>query len=280
MLGSPIAHSLSPALHRAAYRALGLDNWTYEAIECDEAGLPARLGSLGPEWVGLSLTMPLKRAVLPLLDQAELLVTNVGAANTVVLADGRRVGHNTDVSGIATALRSAGVTPSGTVAVIGAGATACAALAAIGADVTAEVTVAVRTPARAEPLLAVARQLGVQVRVIELATLLVGGGWDLVISTVPGGAADPLGAQLAAGVVTAGAVFDVVYEPWPTALAATAAEAGMTVISGYDMLVHQAARQVELMTGRPAPVAAMYAAGLAERDRRRNNRSLASANPG
>ncbi len=100
VLGSPIAHSLSPALHRAAYQALGLDGWCYAAIECDEARLPGLLDECGPDWAGLSLTMPLKRAVLGLLDHAEPLALEVGAANTVVFAGGARHGHNTDVPGI------------------------------------------------------------------------------------------------------------------------------------------------------------------------------------
>src|SRR5579859_6111990 len=100
VLGSPIAHSLSPVLHRAAYRELGLAGWSYEAIECDEAGLPALLDGCGPEWAGLSLTMPLKRAVLPLLGTADTVSREVGAANTVVFAGGARQGHNTDVPGM------------------------------------------------------------------------------------------------------------------------------------------------------------------------------------
>jgi len=119
VLGSPVAHSLSPALHRAAYRGLHLAGWSYDAIECDEQGLPALLDSLGPEWAGLSLTMPLKRAVLPLLDDVEPLVAEVGAANTVVFTDGQRRGFNTDVGGIVTALRQAGVTTGGNVLVLG-----------------------------------------------------------------------------------------------------------------------------------------------------------------
>src|SRR6266581_9750496 len=110
VLGSPVAHSISPVLHRAAYQALGLAGWTYHAIECDEARLPGLLGGCGPEWAGLSLTMPLKRAVLPLLDATEPLAAEVGAANTVVFRGGRRHGHNTDVPGMIAALAEAGVT--------------------------------------------------------------------------------------------------------------------------------------------------------------------------
>ncbi len=273
VLGSPIAHSLSPALHTAAYRALGLTDWSYEAIECDEAGLPGLLGSLGPEWAGLSLTMPLKRAVLPLLDRAEPLATAVAAANTVILADGRRLGYNTDVAGLVEAMREAGATSARNVIVLGAGATACSALAALRETGASQVTVAVRAQPRAAPLLAVAARLGVPVHVTELpAGLVAGGRWDLLISTIPAAAASGLADLITTGTLAAAVVVDVGYDPWPTPLAAAATASGAAVISGYEMLVHQAARQVELMTGRPAPVATMRAAGLAELDRRRNIR--------
>jgi len=272
VLGSPIAHSLSPALHGAAYRELGLTGWSYTAIECDEQGLPGLLESLGPDWAGLSLTMPLKRAVLPLLDYIEPLATQVGAANTVVFAGGERRGFNTDVGGIVTALRQAGVTTDGNVLVLGSGATACSALAALRMTGTVAVCVAVRALDRAKPLLALADRLGMQVAPVEFGPALASRRWQLLISTIPAAAAEPVGARLRAGTMAADGVFDVVYDPWPTPLAAAAGNAGATVISGLDMLVHQAAGQVELMTGRPAPVGAMRAAGLAELARRRNIR--------
>jgi len=280
VLGSPIAHSLSPVLHTAAYRALGLADWSYTAIECDEQGLARLLGSLGPDWAGLSLTMPLKRAVLPLLDDAEPLVTDVGAANTVVLRDGRRMGYNTDVAGMATALRQAGVALGGNVVVVGGGATACSALAALKDTGTWDITVAVRARQRAEPLLKVADQVGMRVRLAELGcetewrsrwpAVLGSQPWALLISTVPAAGAAGVASQVAAGAVTARAVLDVGYEPWPTPLSAAAAAVGSTVISGYEMLVYQAAGQFELMTGRRAPVESMRAAGVAELERRRN----------
>jgi shikimate dehydrogenase len=272
VLGSPVAHSLSPVLHLAAYRALGLDGWTYDAIDCDERRLGGLLRSLGPDWAGLSLTMPLKRAVLPLLDLAQPLVTRVGAANTVLLRGSRRVGHNTDVPGMARTMRGAGVTPEGNVVIIGCGATACAAVAALRDTVTGEVTVAVRCPERAEQLQEVASRFRVGVRLTDLGPGLTSQPWDLLISTVPGRAADSIAGQLGIGAITAKAVFDVVYDPWPTALAAAAAATGATVITGYELLVQQAVGQVELMTGQKAPVEEMRAAGLAELDRRRNIR--------
>ena len=269
VLGSPIAHSLSPALHRAAYRELGLAGWRYDAIECDERGLPALLDSLGPDWAGLSLTMPLKRAVLPLLDYTEPLAAEVGAANTVVFARGHRRGFNTDVGGIVTALSEAGVTADGNVVVLGSGATACSALAALRQVGAADIAVAVRAPGRAEPLLAVASRLGVHVELIGLGPELASRPWRLLVSTIPAAGAALAAAQLSAGDLTAAAVLDVGYDPWPTPLAAAAAKAGSSVISGYEMLVHQAAGQVELMTGQEAPVGVMHAAGLAELARTR-----------
>ncbi len=272
VLGSPITHSLSPALHSAAYRALGLAGWTYQAIECDEARLPGLLGSLDADWVGLSLTMPLKRAVLPLLDDAEPLVTAVGAANTVILTPGQRLGYNTDVAGLVTALREAGVTPEGNVVVLGGGATACSALAALQ-ETASDITVAVRSRPRAEPLCQVAGRLGVPVQLAALSPgLLASRRWDLLISTIPAPAAAAVASEVASGLVAARVVVDVGYDPWPTPLAAAAAAAGSAIISGYEMLLGQAARQVELMTGQLAPVEAMRTAGLAELDRRRNNR--------
>jgi shikimate dehydrogenase len=299
VLGSPILHSLSPALHRAAYRELGLTDWSYEAIECDAQGLPWLLDSLGPQWAGLSLTMPLKRAVLPLLDEAEQLVTDVGGANTVLLRAGRRAGYNTDVPGMVASIREAGVSLSSGlqeavsgresggaaaaagVLILGGGATACSALAALQRAGVADVAVAVRDASRAGLVAEVADRLGVEIRLVELTADGIrpdpGGsagpgtadkGWQLLVSTVPAGAADGVARQIAAGKLAAGAVFDVVYDPWPTALAAAALAAGATVISGFELLLQQAAVQVEFMTGRPAPLAAMSAAGLSEIARR------------
>jgi shikimate dehydrogenase len=262
VLGSPITHSLSPALHLAAYQAMGLDGWSYQAIECDEIRLPGLLAGCGPEWAGLSLTMPLKRTVLGLLDDTEPLVAQVGAANTVVFDAGLRRGHNTDVPGMISALGEAGLATPSPVLILGAGATACSALAAVrGLGLTA-VTVAARDARRAGELLAVAERIGITVRLVpfeEPGEAAPG----LLISTVPAGAADQYAQRIRHGALAPGCLLDVVYHPWPTALAAAAQQAGKPVASGFTLLLHQAARQVELMTGKPAPVGAMRAAGLA-----------------
>jgi shikimate dehydrogenase len=276
VLGSPVTHSLSPALHRAAYRALGLTGWTYDAIECDEAGLPALLDGCGPDWAGLSLTMPLKRAVLPLLDAAEPLVADVGGANTVIFAAGARHGHNTDVPGMITALAAAGISGSGPVLILGAGATACSALAAVRGLGASEVTAAVRDPARAGGLLAAADRLGMTVRLADFGRAEPSGSWHLLISTVPANAANTYAERMRRGDLVPAAVLDVVYHPWPTGLAAAAEQTGAAIISGFELLLHQAARQVELMTARTAPTAAMRRGGRAELRRR----AEAGARPG
>jgi len=265
VLGSPIAHSLSPVLHRAAYQALGLTGWRYQAIECDEAGLPAVIAGCGPDWAGLSLTMPLKRAVLSLLDDAEPLVADVGAANTVRFDAGLRHGHNTDVAGMIAAItEAAGDRPAdpGPVLILGGGATACSALAAVRGLGAREATVAVRDPRRAGDLLSAAGRLGVTVRLAAFGDL-AGTHPGLLISTTPASAADQYAQRVRRGVLRPGCVLDVVYHPWPTALAAAAQQAGVPTAGGFALLLHQAARQVELMTGQRAPVGAMRAAGLA-----------------
>jgi shikimate dehydrogenase len=268
VLGFPVAHSLSPVLHGAAYRALGLDDWSYQAIECDEAKLAGLISSLGPEWAGLSLTMPLKRTVLPLLDQVEPLAVATGGANTVVFRPDGRYGYNTDVQGIVDALTEAGAPAPGSVTILGAGATACSALAALpglgasGADIVA------REPSRAAGVLTAAERLHLPVRLRSFADLADIPVPDLLISTVPAGAADAYAHRIGATGRVPAAVLDVVYSPWPTPLAKAASAMGATVASGFAMLLHQAAAQVELMTGKPAPLEAMRAAGDAELARR------------
>jgi shikimate dehydrogenase len=264
VLGTPIAHSMSPVLHRAAYAALGLDDWTYDLVECDEGGLAAFVESRGTDWAGLSLTMPLKRTVLPLLDHVDHLAAATGGANTVVFRSEGRYGYNTDVQGIVDALTEAGSTAPVSVTILGAGATACSALAAVGELGAAGADVVARDPSRADGLLATADRLGLTARLRPWAGLGDAPVPDLLISTVPAGAADDYSERLRVTHQAPAAVLDVVYHPWPTSLAQAAAAAGSVVASGYAMLLHQAAAQVELMTGKPAPLEAMRAAGEQE----------------
>ena len=271
VLGKPIAHSLSPTLHRAAYAALGLSEWTYDLVECDEAGLADYVSTRDDQWAGLSLTMPLKRTVLPLLDHVDHLAAATGAANTVVFRPEGRYGYNTDVQGIVDALHEAGARVPATVTILGAGATACSALAAAGELGAPGADVVVRELSRTTDLLTTADRLGLQVNLrpwSDLDKTSAAPPPDLLISTVPAGAADQYAERFAASHQVPAAVLDVVYHPWPTPLAQAAQGAGSAVANGYAMLLHQAAAQVELMTGKPAPLAAMRAAGEAELARR------------
>lgn len=258
VLGSPVEHSLSPVLHRAAYAALGLTGWTYRAIECTEADLAGLLAGVDPGLAGFSCTMPLKRRLLEVADSVSRQAEAIGAGNTLLPGpDGWHV-DNTDWLGIRQALAERAVPASGEVVLLGAGGTAQAALAAL--EPPARVTVLVRDPARTGALRAAAERLGVPVVVARLDRPAPIRAADLVLSTLPPGAADALAG---AGWRPGQAVLDVVYRPWPTRLARAAAQAGAVTIGGASVLLFQAARQVELMTGSAAPVAAMRAALLA-----------------
>ncbi|WP_328428991.1 shikimate dehydrogenase [Streptomyces sp. NBC_00443] len=260
VLGSPIAHSLSPVLHRAAYAELGLTGWSYDRFEIDEAALPGFVAELGPEWAGLSLTMPLKRAVIPLLDEVTETAVSVEAVNTVVMTeDGRLVGDNTDIPGMVAALREHGIEQVDSAAILGAGATASSALAALARICTGEVVAYVRSEARAAEMRQWGERLDVEIRTADWAEADRALHAPLVIATTPAGATDSLAAAVPERPAT---LFDVLYDPWPTALAARWSMYGGAVVSGLDLLVHQAVLQVEQMTGRvPAPLEAMRKAG-------------------
>lgn len=250
VLGSPIAHSKSPALHDAAYAVLGLD-WEYEAIDVAAHALPAFVASRTPEWRGLSLTMPLKRAVLPLLDSRDEATGLTAAANTVLFDDDgeRRVlrGFNTDVHGIVEAFRGAGVERLGFVRVLGSGATAASVLLAVSRLGAARVAISARTPAAAADLQRLGGELGVQVRIEPLGTQQGHPVPDAVVSTIPGGVELPV--SFADEVMTRSVLFEVAYDPWPTPLAASWLSVGGQVISGLEMLINQALGQVRTFVG-------------------------------
>jgi len=286
VLGSPISHSLSPVLHEAAYRVLGLRGWTYEAHEVDGPALGGFVRGLGPEWAGLSLTMPLKEVAFEVADDISVLARETGAINTLVRRpDGGWRGENTDVYGVSQALREAGCERPGSALVLGSGATARSVVAALATLGCRRVTFAVRSTARAETV-EQARRAGLEVDVVGLGPVgQVGSvsqvsqvsqvthltelvlGVPVVISTLPPNALPageltdrmrPEGPRLEDHLL-----LDVVYAGWPTPLARVFQEAGASVVSGFEMLVHQAAAQVELMTGLVAPVQLMRVAGLA-----------------
>lgn len=257
VLGSPIEHSLSPVLHRAAYAELGLP-WQYSAIDVEESELARFLHGLDSSWRGLSLTMPLKRTVMPFLDVADPWATVSGAANTVVIDHGSLTGYNTDIPGAIAALGERARGPFENAVVLGGGATAASMLLALGEMGCEYARLLVRNPERAsETVETVAR--AERGPVIEVGTLGDAvGAVDLVISTIPAAAQT---AELVRSADPCPVVFEVIYDPWPTPLAAAALVSGRILISGLDLLINQAALQVELMTNLPAPLAAMRAAG-------------------
>jgi len=267
VLGSPISHSLSPALHRAAYRALGLSTWLYDAHEVQKPALQGFVASLGAEWAGLSLTMPLKEAAFAVADEVSDLARDVGAINTLVRRqDGGWKGENTDVYGVSQALREAGCVRVSSSLVLGSGATARSVVAALASLGCQQVTFAVRSAARPETL-EQARRAGLEVHVVGLDQVADRvKDAPLVVSTLP---ADALADTPRAKLLPAGSrledhlVLDVVYAGWPTPLARAFEEAGAGVVSGFEMLVHQAAEQVRLMTGLLPPLETMRAAGRA-----------------
>jgi shikimate dehydrogenase len=267
VLGKPIAHSLSPVIHNAGYAAAGLTSWSYEAHECGEAELAGLVAGLGPQWAGLSLTMPLKEEALRVADTVSARAAALGAANTLVRApEGTWWAENTDAPGMVDALREAGVGRVEQVAVLGAGGTARAALGAAAELGASLVTVYARRPEAARELATVAGALGIALHAAPWSAAGQAGGADVVIATVPKGVADPLagaGHEDEPAAITwraATVLFDAVYDPWPTPLAASAAAAGCRIVSGLDLLLAQAVHQFELFTGVPAPVAAMRGA--------------------
>jgi shikimate dehydrogenase len=254
VLGRPIAHSLSPVLHTAAFAALGLP-WAYEAIDCGESELARTLADR-PDWAGFSLTMPLKRVGFEVATQHRPRAEAVGAANTLLPGPDGWIADNTDVAGILGAIADSKLTPA-SATVLGAGGTAQAAVAALAELGLHQCAVLVRDPRRTEALRETAERVGLEIRVAALADESDDLGADLVISTLPAGAADSLAG---AGWHAAQAMLDVVYVPWPTPLASAVERAGGAVLSGASMLLHQAMAQVELMTGFSAPADAMRSA--------------------
>lgn len=257
VLGSPIKHSLSPNLHLAGYTAAGLDGWDYTAHEVDEGGLAPFVAGLDGSWRGLSLTMPLKVEAFKIAESITDTARAARAINTLVRTDTGWAADNTDVHGVTAALAEAGVAHVVSATIVGSGATARSALLGLVALGATRITIAARTPERAEALRDVA---DVELRIIPLSDWATTGD-QAIISTLPGGAANAAASEYAGPALDGASVLDVVYADWPTPLARASRERGATVVSGLEMLVHQAARQFELFTGAPAPVEAMQVAG-------------------
>ena len=246
VLGSPITHSRSPDIHLAAYRALGLTSWTYDRIECTAEQLPELVAGFGPEWVGLSVTKPGKFAALALAAERTDRAALVGSANTLVrTAHGWRA-DNTDVDGVVGALTQCVDIPR-RAAVLGSGGTAPAAVVALVSLGVAEIEVLARNRDKAAALLAIGAQLGVDIRWLPLGTRAA--ALDVAVSTLPA----EVGAEHAESIAGVAVLLDALYDPWPTPLATAVEAAGGTVISGLEMLLHQAYSQVEQFTGMAAP---------------------------
>jgi shikimate dehydrogenase len=255
VLGSPIAHSRSPQLHLAAYRALGLDGWTYDRIECRAEELPAVVRGFGPEWVGVSVTMPGKFAALRFADERTPRAELVGSANTLVRSETGWRADNTDIDGVTGALGEA----SGHAIVVGSGGTAAAVVVGLTELGVQRITVVARSPQKAAPLVALAARSGADGRWCdvggaELAEAIA--DVNVIVNTIPADAA----ARYASTLARTPLLLDAIYDPWPTPLASAVDAAGGRVISGLQMLLNQAFAQVELFTGLPAPKEAMRAA--------------------
>ncbi|MCX2965086.1 shikimate dehydrogenase [Gordonia aquimaris] len=262
VLGSPVGHSRSPDLHLAAYRALGLTNWTYDRIECTAEALPELVSGLGPEFVGLSVTMPAKLAALAFADECTARAELVGSANTLVRTERGWRADCTDIDGMAGALSEVGADAqvNATATMIGNGGTALPTVAALADLGFTDLAVVARDAGRAEPVIDLAQRLGLTVSVLPfhadhvLAERARISG--VVISTVPASGADALAGALAG----APRLVDVIYDPWPTPLAEAVSAAGGHVVGGLVMLLNQAYSQVEQFTEMPAPRETMAAA--------------------
>lgn len=265
VLGDPVAHSLSPALHRAGYEHAGL-GWSYDAVRVPAGTLAGHVDGLGRQWRGLSVTAPLKREARLLADRVTAHAELTGAVNTLVLGE-EVVGHNTDLPGAMAAIRERSDVPVRSAVLLGGGATAASvglALVEMGAT---RLVLVVRDPARASETLTRLRHhpRSPQVEAVtqdEAGTLSWEQEPDVVVSTVP---AKAQGDQLIGPYLDVPVAFEVVYDPWPTPLAQ---QTRGSVVSGLDLLVHQAVLQFELFTGVPVPVDVMRAAGEAELRRR------------
>jgi shikimate dehydrogenase len=255
VLGSPIGHSRSPDLHLAAYRALGLVDWTYERIECGAEELPDVVGGFGPEWVGVSVTMPGKFAALRYADERTDRAELVGSANTLVRTPGGWRADNTDIDGVTGALGAA----SGHAVVSGSGGTAPAAIVALAGLGVTDITVVARNAGKAARLVDLGRRVGTAARFCHVdsrsaADAVAAAG--VLVNTLPADVA----ARYAQRFAGAAVLLDAIYDPWPTPLAVAVTAAGGQVINGLQMLLHQAFAQVEQFTGLPAPREAMVAA--------------------
>ena len=251
IIGNPVGHSLSPAMHNAAFAALGM-NRVYVPFPVED--LPSAISGIrGLSLAGLSVTIPHKEAIIPLLDEVEEVAADIGAVNTVVVGDdGRLVGHNTDWLGASRALAGAMELGGSRVVMIGAGGAA----RAVGFGLKkagAELVLVNRDRGRGEALAA-----DLACGFVPLKKLETVGGDALVNATSIGMAPDLARLPISsASLKEYAAVMDIVYAPLKTELLREAADCGCRVVNGLEMLLLQGAAQFELWTGVEAPLAVM-----------------------
>ena len=258
VLGSPVSHSLSPVLHNAAYIALNLDH-TYSAIETAQNDLGNFLAQRDGDWLGVSLTMPLKEVAFDFADASDDLAKLTGAINTLVFQDGIQA-FNTDVLGIVDAVSEFGHSKISNGVIFGSGATARSSLVALHRLGASSINVVARNESDVQRMETISNELGLHLN----RTAVTDSEWmsaDVVINTTPVGVLDEVAREVFS---PAGLLLDVVYDPWPTQLAACWSVTGGTIVSGLSMLLHQAGHQVTLMTGQPAPINEMRTALNAE----------------
>jgi shikimate dehydrogenase len=266
LIGGPhqVLRSLSPAIHNAAYAALGMD-WVYVCFPVEPPVVGGALrGLLGAGVAGCNVTMPHKRAAAAVVDRLEGLAGTTGAVNTVALRDGRMVGWSTDGEGLTAFLREVGIDARGSaVLVIGSGGSARSVIAGLGAEGAASVTVLARDPVRAGALAPLAGRASFRAAALEGVSGGMIAAADLIVNATPVGqeAEEPL---IPTGAIRPGAaVVDLIYDPAETPLVQAAARRGARAFGGLGMLVHQAALAFEIFTGEPAPLEAMWAAARA-----------------
>lgn len=251
VLGKPISHSLSPVLHNAAYQALGLDH-SYSKFEVAADELGSFLSSLDSDWLGISLTMPLKEVAFEFADSIDEIAALTGSINTLVLGDRVRA-FNTDVFGIVDAVNEAGLDEISSGVIFGSGATARSALVALSQLGAQSINCVARNEVDIKTMAVLALELGLAFQ----PTSLEDSDWmnvDVVINSTPAGVLDDIAREVLS---PTGLLLDVVYNPWPTQLAASWAVTGGSIVSGLNMLLHQAGHQVSLMTGESAPIPQM-----------------------
>lgn len=256
VLGKPIAHSKSPVLHNAGYRALGLADWSYGSFECDDKQLPELIATLPAEYIGFSVTMPGKFAALEAATEVTERARLIGSANTLLRVGAGWRADNTDCTGVAGALEVLGVPLTGQAVIIGAGGTARAVLWTLAKSGIDSVVIINRSDRSAEyQQLAAFLGITVQFKSFEDDISALIRASAVVVSTVPSEAI-----TRHHDVIAQAPLLDVIYDPWPTGLVQLARERDLPTVGGHVMLAHQAYDQFEQFTHKPAPRAAMWSA--------------------